>query len=170
MMPTYSITKIATEAVVRTSARLWRIPTVIARLGVPYGDNGGWPWYHLMMMRAGVPIPIHPSGKNRFPLYHEDDYVRSLDALLGFARVPATTVNWAGSEDTTIEEWCRHLGTLTGLEPKFEKTEKALAPLPLDVSLLESKAGRSQVSFRTGLERMVRARNPELLKPVSASA
>ncbi len=170
MMPTYSIAKIATEAVVRTSARLWRMPTTIARLGVPYGDAGGWPWYHLMMMKAGVPIPIHPSAKNRFPLFHEDDYVRSIDALLGFARVPATIVNWAGSEDTTIEEWCRYLGMLTGLEPKFDKTEKALMPLPLDVSLLETKAGKSEVSWRKGLERMVRARNPELLKPEYANA
>jgi len=78
--------------------------------------------------------------------------------------VPATVVNWAGSEDTDIEQWCRYLGDITGLEPRFEKTEAALRPLPLDVSKLEERLGRTRVSWRDGLRRLVEARNPELLK------
>ena len=164
MMPTYSLCKIAAESVVRFCARQWSTPTTIARLGVPYGDNGGWPWYHLMMMKAGVPIPVHPSGPNRFPLFHEDDLARTLDALVELASVPATLVNWAGSEDTSIEAWCEELARLTGLAPKLDRTAKALAPLPLDVRKLEARAGRSQVAWRDGLRRMLIARNPELLK------
>ena len=164
MMPTYSLCKIAAEAVVRTASRVFGVPTVIARLGVPYGNNGGWPWYHLMMMKAGVPVPIHPRGPNRFPLLHEDDYVRHVEGLLALASVPATIVNWAGSEDTSIEAWCAHLGELTGLEPKFQVTEQTLEPLPLDVSRLESALGPSRVPWREGLRRLVEARNPELLK------
>jgi len=164
MMPTYSICKIAAEAVVRTSARTLGLPATIARLGVPYGNNGGWPWYHLMMMKGGVPIPIHPRGPNRFPLLHEDDYVRHVEGLLALASVPATILNWAGSEDTSIEAWCAYLGELTGLEPKFQLTEKTLEPLPLDVSRLEAKLGPSRVSWRDGIRRLVEARNPELLR------
>jgi nucleoside-diphosphate-sugar epimerase len=164
MMPTYSLCKIAAEAVVRTSARVFGVPTTIARLGVPYGNNGGWPWYHLLMMKAGAPVPIHPRGPNRFPLLHEDDYVRHVEGLLALASVPATIVNWAGSEDTSIEAWCGYLGELTGLEPKLAPTEKTLEPLPLDVSRLEAKLGPSQVHWRDGLRRMVEARNPELLR------
>jgi nucleoside-diphosphate-sugar epimerase len=164
MMPTYSLCKIAAEAVVRTGARVFGVPTTIARLGVPYGDNGGWPWYHLMMMKAGVPVPVHPRGPNRFPLLHEDDYVRHVEGLLALASVPATIVNWAGSEDTSIEAWCAHLGELTGLEPRLQLTEKTLEPLPLDVSRLEAKLGASRVHWRDGLRRMVEARNPELLR------
>jgi len=164
MMPTYSLCKIAAEAVVRSAARMFSLPTTIARLGVPYGSNGGWPWYHLMMMKAGVPVPIHPRGPNRFPLLHEDDYIRHVEGLLALASVPATIVNWAGSEDTSIEAWCRYLGELTGLEPNLQTTEKTLEPLPLDVSRLESKLGPSQVHWRDGLRRMVEARNPELLR------
>jgi nucleoside-diphosphate-sugar epimerase len=164
MMPTYSICKIAAEAVVRTGARSLGLPTTIARLGVPYGNNGGWPWYHLMMMKAGVPIPLHPRGPNRFPLLHEDDYVRHIEGLLALASVPATIVNWAGSEDTSIEAWSAYLGELTGLEPKFQSTEQTLESLPLDVSRLEAKLGASRVSWREGLRRMVEARNPELLR------
>ena len=164
MMPTYSLCKIAAEAVVRSAARIFGLPTTIARLGVPYGSNGGWPWYHLMMMKAGVPVPIHPRGPNRFPLLHEDDYVRHVEGLLTLASVPATIVNWAGSEDTSIEAWCAALGELTGLEPKLTPTSMTLEPLPLDVSRLEAKLGPSQVHWRDGLRRMVEARNPELLR------
>ena len=164
MMPTYSLCKIAAEAVVRSSARVFGLPTTIARLGVPYGNNGGWPWYHLMMMKGGAEIPIHPRGPNRFPLLHEDDYVRHIEGLLALASVPATIVNWAGSEDTSIEAWCAWLGELTGFVPKLVPSEKALEPLPLDVTRLEAKLGPSQVHWRDGLRRMVEARNPELLR------
>lgn len=163
MMPTYSLAKIAAEAVVRFAARQWNLPTTIARLGVPYGSQGGWPWYHLMMMKSGVPIPVHESGPNRFPLFHEDDYVRSISGLLEMASLPATLVNWAGSEDTCIEDWCAYLVELTGLEARLTASEQALAPLPLDVSRLESRLGPSRVPWREGLRRMVEARNPELL-------
>ncbi len=169
MMPTYSLAKIAAEAVVRFAARQWQLPTTIARLGVPYGDQGGWPWYHLMMMKSGVPIPVHERGPNRFPLLHEDDYLRHVPGLLEMADVPATAVNWAGSEDTCIEDWCAYLGELTGLEPKLEASEQALAPLPLDVAKLEARQGPSRVPWREGLRRMVEARNPELLAGAAAS-
>jgi len=43
LMPTYSICKIAAEAVARTTARSFGIPTTIARLNVPYGDGGAGP-------------------------------------------------------------------------------------------------------------------------------
>lgn len=164
MLSTYSICKIAAEAVVRTTARQLGLPTTIARLAVPYGSAGGWPWYHLLMMKGGVAIPLHPSGPNYFPLLHEDDYVTHLATLLEMASVPATIVNWAGSEDTAIEQWCGYLGELTGLEPRFERSETALEPLLLDTSLLQQKVGPTKVPWRDGIRRMVEARNPELLK------
>ncbi len=164
MLSTYSICKIAAEAVVRTMARQLELPTTIARLAGPYGSAGGWPWFHLMMMKGGVPIPIHPSGTNYFPLLHEDDYVSHLEGLLGLASVPATIVNWGGSEETSVEEWCRYLGELTGLEPRFEQSQTALEPLLLDMSLLQSKLGPSKIHWRDGIRRLVEARSPELLK------
>src|SRR5262249_3684227 len=62
MMPTYSISKIAAEAVARTNARVFELPTTIARLNVPYGDNGGWPAFHLALMQAGRAVPVAPNG------------------------------------------------------------------------------------------------------------
>ena len=162
MMPTYSICKIAAESVVRFAARQWRLPTTIARLSVPYGDNGGWPWFHLLMMKAGRPIPIHPERPNLFNLLHEDDTLAQVPRLLDAAAVPATIVNWGG-EPVSIEEWCGWLGRLTGIEPAFEETTATLARLPLDRTRMLELLGETRVDWREGLRRMVRARNPELL-------
>ena len=127
-MPTYSISKIAAETVLRFAAVQFELPTIIARLSVPYGDNGGWPFYHLMMMRGGADIPIHPEQPNVYNLLHEDDYIAQVPKLLAAARVPAVTVNWGGAV-ASIEDWCAYLGELTGLEPRFHPTADAFGSL-----------------------------------------
>jgi nucleoside-diphosphate-sugar epimerase len=164
MMPTYSIAKIAAETVARFAAREWNVPTTIARFSVPYGDNGGWPWFHLMMMKAGTPIPVHADRPAVYNLIHQDDYMAMLPGLLEIASVPATTINWGGSEATSIEEWCGYLAELTGLEPKFDFTENTIPPLALDPTLMHEKLGATRVAWRDGIRRMVEARNPELLR------
>lgn len=163
MMPTYSISKIAAEAVVRFAAREHDVPTTIARLNVPYGDTGGWPLFHLMMMQAGQPIPVHVNAPSLFCPIHTDDIVRTVPALLDAADVPATIVNWGGSEVVSVEEWCAHLGALTGLEPTFAPTEATLEGVLADVSRLEALAGPSTVPWREGFRRMVVAFDPSLL-------
>lgn len=163
MLPTYSLCKIAAETVVRFAAREWGIPTVIARFSVPYGDNGGWPWFHLMMMKGGVPVPIHPEGPNLFNPIHEDDYIAQIPALLALASTPACVVNWGGPQ-SSIEEWCAILGELTGLEPHFAKTDKTIGSVTLDLTRMNALLGPARVPLRTGLERMVRTLSPELLK------
>ena len=164
LMPTYSLAKIAAESTVRFAAREFGVPTTIARLSVPYGDAGGWPWYHLMMMKAGVPIPVHREQPNVYNPLHEDDYVAHLPALLGLAGVPAVTLNWGGSEPVSIEDWTAWLSELTGLEAKLEPSERALGSLSLDLTRMHAALGRTRVAWRDGLRRMVAARNPELLR------
>lgn len=163
MMPTYSICKIAAESVVRMSSRLWNIPSIIARFSVPYGDNGGWPWYHLMMMKAGVPIPVHTQGPCYYNLIHEDDYIGMLPALLANASVPATIMNWGGNTATSIEEWCSYLSELTGLEAQIAPTDGALKSLPIDTTRMIEKVGPTRTDWKDGIRRMVESRNPELL-------
>ena len=43
MMPTYCISKIAAEAVVRTTWRIFELPTTIARLNVPTATTAAGP-------------------------------------------------------------------------------------------------------------------------------
>ena len=164
MLPTYSICKIAAESVVRFAARQWALPTTIARLSVPYGANGGWPFYHLLMMQAGRAIPVHAERPNRFNPIHEEDIIGQIPGLLEIASVPAEIVNWGG-EPASIEEWCAYMAELTGFEATFEETDRTVAPLPVDLTRLHERVGVATVGWRSGIRQMIEARAPELLKP-----
>jgi UDP-glucuronate 4-epimerase len=166
MFPTYSISKIAGEVVVRTMARALDIPSVIARLNVPYGDNGGWPFFHMEMMLGGSPIPV-PPGPARYNLMHEDDIIATIPKLLEAASVPATTINWASEQYVSIQEWCTYLGSLVGAEPSFEVSDQALRGNPLDVTFMRELIGPATVDWQDGLRRMAAKFHPEL---VSATA
>src|SRR5262245_13205380 len=157
MMPTYSISKIAAEAVVRTTCRLFDVPTTIARLNVPYGDGGGWPAFHLALMLAGTPVPVHPDGPSRFNPIHDDDILATLPGMLAAASVPATLVNWGGDEETSIEEWCEYMAELAGVEARFERTEQTIGGIPTDNTLRRSLVGPTAVAWKDGFRRMVEA-------------
>ncbi|MGH8978972.1 MAG: NAD-dependent epimerase/dehydratase family protein [Acidimicrobiia bacterium] len=158
MMPTYSISKIAAEAAVRTACRTFEVPTTIARLNVPYGANGGWPAFHLEMILAGEPVPIHPNGPSRFNPIHEDDIVAMLPRLLEAATVPATIVNWGGDEETSIEEWCEYFGALTDRDVKFDVTAHTIGGIPTDNTKRLTLAGPTTVSWKDGMCRLVEQR------------
>ena len=115
-----------------------------------------------MMMKAGVPVPIHPSGPNRFPLLHEDDYVRHVEGLLALASVPATIVNWAGSEDTSIEALVRasrRADRPRAEAPAHREDARAAAARRLAA---RGEARPEPGALADGIRRMVEARNPEL--------
>jgi UDP-glucuronate 4-epimerase len=163
MMPTYSIAKIAAEAVARYAAREFNLPTVIARLNTPYGNNGGWMYYHLLMMKNGVEIPVHSDAPSLYTPIHEDDIARIFPALCEHAKVPAEIVNVCGQEHVSIEEWCGYLGELCGLEPKFKTTDQTLESVASDNSKQRSLVGAAEVSWKDGMRRMVEARHPDWL-------
>jgi UDP-glucuronate 4-epimerase len=162
IMPTYSIAKIAAEAVVRTGARQWQLPTTIASLNVPYGDNGGWPAFHLAQIVAGEPVALHPDRPNQFNPIHEDDLVAMVPGLLAIASVPATIVNWAGAESVSIEEWCEYMAGLVGRDASFVVTERTIASVTTENTRLHELVGSTRVGWRDGMARMVAARHPEL--------
>lgn len=165
LFPTYSISKIAAEVVARSMARVVGLPTTIARLNVPYGDNGGWPYFHMEMMLAGVPIPVPPGGPARYNPIHEDDIIATIPRLLEVASVPATTVNWAGNQTVSIQEWCAYLGSLVAREPEFYESAHALRGVPTDVTRMHELVGDAAVGWRDGMRRMAAAFHPELVPP-----
>jgi nucleoside-diphosphate-sugar epimerase len=164
LLPTYSISKIAAESALRFAAAEFGVPTTIARLSVPYGDEGGWPWFHLLMLRAGQEIPLHPERPNLYNPLHEDDVLAQIPGLLAAASVPARTLNWGGPT-ASLEDWCAWLGELTGLEPRFRETTDAFGSLHLDLARLHEHVSPARVDWRDGLRRMLAARSPELLRP-----
>lgn len=164
MFPTYSISKIAAETVCRFAAHQFDIPTTIARLSVPYGDNGGWPYFHLLMMEKGIPIDVHPDAPNNYNLLHVDDYLDKLPRLLAAATPEVTTVNFGGSDKTSIEQWCAYLTELTGYKPVFKENPKAFGSLNIDTARMHDLIGPTSVSWKEGIARQVKALAPHLLK------
>lgn len=163
LFPTYFISKIAGEAVARSTARVLGLPTTIARLNVPYGDNGGWPFYHMEMMLGGIPIPVPPGGPARYNPIHEDDIIATIPKLLEVASVPATTVNWCGDQTVSLQEWCDYLGSLVGAEPVFEPSEQALRGNPTTIDRMHELIGGTSVDWRDGIRRMAAKFHPELV-------
>jgi UDP-glucuronate 4-epimerase len=165
MMPTYSISKIAAEAVVRTTCRLLDVPTTIARLNVPYGDGGGWPAFHLALMRAGSPVPVHPDGPSRFNPIHDDDILATLPGMLAAATVPATIVNWGGDDETSIEAWCEYMAEVAGIEARFEPTTNTIGGIPTDNTRRRALVGPTSVRWKDGFRRMVEAQTQGAASP-----
>jgi UDP-glucuronate 4-epimerase len=163
LFPTYSISKIAGEVVARSMARALDVPTTIARLNVPYGDNGGWPFFHLEMILGGTPIPVPPGGPALYNPIHEDDIIAKIPKLLAAASVPATTVNWAGDQMISLQEWCTYLGSLAGREPTFEVSAQALRGNPVDVTKMRELTGGTTVDWRDGMRRMAATFHPEVV-------
>jgi nucleoside-diphosphate-sugar epimerase len=115
------------------------------------------------MMAAGLPIEIHPVHSTRCNPIHEDDIIATVPKLLdAAASVPPTVVNLGGAE-SSVEEWCAELGTLTGLEPIYKETRQTISSLPVETAKLTGLVGQvDRVSLKEGLKRMVETRRPDL--------
>lgn len=162
-MPTYSISKITSESAARLMARVLDLPTVVARLNVPYGQSGGWPLMHLEMMLANQPVHVHSDGPCVYNPIHDDDILRQIPALLAVASVPAVTLNWAGKEAVSIEEWCEYLGSQVNVKPNLEPTPDVLESVSTNNDLMHKLIGETQVDWKSGMRRMVEHYHPELI-------
>jgi UDP-glucuronate 4-epimerase len=168
LLPTYSICKIAQETVVRFAAQEHGVPLTIARLSVPYGDNGGWPYWHTVMMQNNVPVTVHPEQPNQYTPLHADDYCRHIPYLLAAATPEATIVNWGGGQVVSVEEWCAWISELTGFKPTFDLQPSAFGSLVADITQLQNILGDepvSSVDWKDGIQRMLQNMAPQLLLP-----
>lgn len=153
--PTYSISKIAQEAVARTMARILDLPVTIARMNASYGPNGGLPTYHFRAVAAGEPIVTRWDPCTYQPI-HQDDIDAQLAGLLAAASVPATIVNWAGDEQVSVQEWAAYMGELVGRPADVRVVEQAgtLRGSCADVTARVEAAGPCRVTWRDGLRRL----------------
>lgn len=163
-LQTYSISKIAAEAAVRMSARLHDLPTTVARLNVPYGDNGGWPAIMLMLAQMGMTTEVPAGGPATYNPIHEDDIVAMLPALLDIASVPVTTVNWGGEDVVSVQEWTAYITELTGVDIPLAVGPTAMPSVTVDLTRQHELVGKTEVHWRDGIRRMLEARHPDLLK------
>ena len=156
-MESYSISKIAAEVLVQHTALRLGIPTVIARLSVPYGDTFGWPFFHVMMIEHGMAIPVYPDAPSEFSPINLDDIIASLPYLLAGASVPATIVNWGGDQVVSVEEWCGFIGELIDKPVNFEHSEATIPSIVIDVTKLHELGFHSSVDWHDGIRRLVAA-------------
>jgi len=154
----YSLSKIAAEAVVRFACVDHQVPTTIIRVFSTYGPLGGAPADRLDRILQGKDVVLHPDAPNRYNPIYEDDYVRLGIRAMEVAQVPALTVNWAGSDTVSAEEYCAYLGELVGREVRIRYDERAPWPIWPDVTRMHEVLGRTEVPWREGMARIVEAR------------
>jgi len=167
--PTYSMSKIAEEAVARSSARTLGLPVLIARMNAAYGPNGGLPAYQVDSVVAGAPVRARWEPCP-YSLIHQDDINAQVAPLLESASVPARIVNWAGDEPATVQEWCSHAAYLVGLsaEVRLEEQPGTQRGAVADTTARRAITGPCAVGWRDGIRRTLEARHPGLGRKTSA--
>lgn len=159
----YSFSKIAGEAIVAHTALEHGVPATILRICSTYGPEGGAPWDRIARMLAGEEVRLHPDAPNHYNPIFEDDQVRLGIRALEVASVPALTVNFAGSETVSAEEYLAYAGSLLGVAPRITYADDAYTPLWPDVARMHEVLGRCEVSWRDGFRRMLEAKVPDRL-------
>ncbi|MHB8682301.1 MAG: NAD-dependent epimerase/dehydratase family protein [Acidimicrobiales bacterium] len=154
----YSLSKIAAEAVARFASVEHDVPVTIIRIFSTYGPLGGAPADRLDKIVAGEEVVLHPDTPNNYNPIYEDDYVRLGIRALEVSTVPPLTVNWAGSETVSAEEYCTFLGGLVGKPARFRYDERAPWPIWPDVTYMHEVLGRTHVPWQQGMRRMAEAR------------
>ena len=160
--PTYSMSKIAQEAVARTCARLFDLPVTIARMNASYGPNGGLPTMHIDALMAGEPVTTRWDPCVYNPI-HQDDINAQAGPLLTAATVPATIVNWAGDESVSVQEWCAYVGEVAEIEPELRVVAQdgTLRGSVADTTRRRAITGPCTVDWRTGFRQVLDARHPD---------
>jgi UDP-glucuronate 4-epimerase len=151
----YSASKIAAEQLLRFLSVEHDIPTVILRVNSAYGPRGGSIAGRIDRVRAGEPVMLYPGVPNRYSIIYEADLVEKTVASAALASVPAEIINMGGSVPCSIEEYCTIAGELIGREPVFEVSPDAIHPLWLDTTKMDRLLGKTSVSPREGIRRLV---------------
>lgn len=154
--PTYSVSKIAQEAVARYCAREFAIPVTVARMGAAYCVRGGLPVTHLHAILAGEPVRTRWNPCTYSPI-HQDDINEQLESMLAVASTPATVVNWCGDEAVSVQQWAACAGKFLGREVEVEVTEVPGASHGTvgDPRRRASITGPCKVAFQEGFARVV---------------
>lgn len=164
-VPGYAMSKIAAEQLVMYLSRSLNIPALILRIGALYGPQGGTggATAPIDRMVQGKEIWVNRTEPRGVSLIWEDDAVRLAARALEAGRVPPLVLNFAGSEQVPVEEYCSFAGELLGMRPRFRYTDQTYPANPLDTSRMEAVLGGCKTSWRQGMEAMLRHRYPELL-------
>jgi nucleoside-diphosphate-sugar epimerase len=151
----YCASKIAAEQLLHFLSREHHIPIVMLRISSCYGPRGGSIPGRIFRVLAGEPVVIYAGIPNRYCPMYETDYVDKAIAAASIASVPPEVINFAGSETCTIEDYCAIAGDLSGQEPILQESPDAIYPIWPDTSKMERLLGRTKVSPREGIRRVI---------------
>jgi nucleoside-diphosphate-sugar epimerase len=151
----YCASKIAAEQLLQFLSREHSIPTVMLRISSCYGPRGGSIPGRVFRVLAGEPVLIYAGIPNRYCPMYETDYVEKAIAAVSIASVPPEIINFAGSETCTIEEYCAIAAELSGQEAILQGSPDAIYPIWPDTSKMERLLGRTKVSPREGIRRVI---------------
>jgi UDP-glucuronate 4-epimerase len=152
---TYAASKIAAESLVAFLCKDQNTPATIIRIFTMYADNAGTITRRVDMVAEGKTVPVYPDGENHMnPLYVADG-VRMCEKALTLAAVPATIVNFAGSETMSVQQFCSYAGELVGKEAKFREDPKAYYPIWPDVTRMHELLGRCEFGVKDGVRRIL---------------
>ncbi len=158
---TYSISKIAAEAVGAFASEQWGIPTVFLRIFQTYGPRGGPTTRRVRMVAEGKEIPVYPNDPNpSCPLYITD-FVRLAENSVTHCTVPPTAVNMGGTELVSFKEYLDMAGRYLGVEPKILPSLTAHRAIYPDTTLMVQLLGKPQVSVDEGIRLVVEENFPE---------
>src|SRR6185295_19223308 len=101
-------------------------------------------------MLDGSPIPVPAGDEVRYAPIHTDDIARQVPLLLDAAAVPAVTVNWAGPDVVSLQDWCRYLGDLIDVRPVFEEANESVPSAVMDLTLMDELIGPGLVHWQEG--------------------
>ena len=109
-LETYAASKIAAEQLVMFLAEEWATPAVILNLLGIRPPRRSPERTRVDQIARGVPVKVFAGIPNRYCPIFETDYVEKLTGACHLASTPPPTVNFAGSEVATVEDYCRLAG------------------------------------------------------------
>jgi nucleoside-diphosphate-sugar epimerase len=162
---TYSVSKIAEEAVARFCAKEFGIPTVIARMGAAYSERGGLPGAHMRAVAAGQPVKTRWDPCTYSPT-HQDDINDQIEPMLAAAGIPAHIVNWCGDEAVSVQQWAAFAGEVLGRPATVEVQEIPGASHGTvgDPEHRKTLTGPCKVSWKDGFRRTLQTLFPDQAK------
>lgn len=162
--PTYSVSKIAEEAVARFCAREFAIPTTIARMGAAYSERGGLPQNHMQAIAEGRPVQARWDPLTYSPIHH-DDINAQLAPMIAVAETPARIVNWCGDEAVSVQQWSAHMAEVLGKPAQIDVQPVPGASIGTvgDVTRMREITGPCKIHWKEGMRRSLAALYPDLV-------
>lgn len=160
-IPAYSLSKIAAEQLVLFLAPRLEVPTIILRIGAVYGPEASGPMVRIQRMLRGKEVWVNPAQPRRGSVMWVDDAVRLAITALEKGTVPPVTVNFAGDDPVSIEEYCAFAGSLLGVEPAFKYTDRTYPANQMDTTRMHAVLGACEVGWQEGFRRLIQACFPD---------